>query len=166
MLANTLQLHAYDGRYHETNKRWSSTIFVPEDGGHRHTFLINSHPAVLDGFASDYRAELARLHLFGAEHCTQFRRTGFTGRVLVLSPDTWRDPAAAGEPAVAGLQRFWLSPPCPWPSVLCTSWATGRQGDRSEFLGIIATVHPRLGGGEAGRLRQNQGVPAMGEMTM
>lgn len=69
VLANTLQLHAYDGRYHETNKRWSSTIFVPEDGGHRHTFLIGSHPAVLDGFVSDYRAELARLHLFGAEHC-------------------------------------------------------------------------------------------------
>ena len=40
VLANTLQLHAYDGRYHETNKRWSRTIFVPEDGGHRHTFTI------------------------------------------------------------------------------------------------------------------------------
>lgn len=61
VLANTLQLHAYDGRYHETNKRWSSTIFIPEDGGHRHTFLIGSHPAVLDGFVSDYRAELEQL---------------------------------------------------------------------------------------------------------
>lgn len=61
VLANTLQLHAYDGRYHETNKRWSRTIFVPEDGGHRHTFLIGSHPAVLDGFVSDYRVELEQL---------------------------------------------------------------------------------------------------------
>ena len=61
VLANTLQMQSYDGRYHESNKRWSNTIFVPEDGGHRHTFLINSHPAVLDGFVSDYRAELARL---------------------------------------------------------------------------------------------------------
>lgn len=61
VLANTLQLHAYDGRYHETNKRWSSTIFVPEDGGHRHTFLINSHPAILDGFVSNYRVELEQL---------------------------------------------------------------------------------------------------------
>ena len=43
------------------NKRWSRTIFVPEDGGHRHTFLIGSHPAVLDGFVSDYRAELEQL---------------------------------------------------------------------------------------------------------
>ena len=59
VLANTLQMQSYDGRYHETNKKWSRTIFVPEDGGHRHTFLIGSHPAVLDGFASDYRAELA-----------------------------------------------------------------------------------------------------------
>ena len=61
VLANTLQLHAYDGRYHETNKRWSSTIFVPEDGGHRHTFLINSHPAILAGFVSNYRVELEQL---------------------------------------------------------------------------------------------------------
>lgn len=61
VLANTLQLHAYDGRYHETNKRWSSTIFVPEDDGHRHTFLINSHPAILDGFVSNYRVELEQL---------------------------------------------------------------------------------------------------------
>ena len=92
VLANTLQLHAYDGRYHETNKRWSSTIFVPEDGGHRHTFLINSHPAILDGFVSNYRAELAKLHLFGAEHCEpNSGEQDFTGRVLVLSPDTLRE---------------------------------------------------------------------------
>ena len=63
VLANTLQMQSYDGRYHETNKRWSRTIFVPEDGGHRHTFLINSHPAILDGFVSNYRAELAKLPL-------------------------------------------------------------------------------------------------------
>lgn len=61
VLANTLQMQSYDGRYHETNKRWSNTIFVPEDGGHRHTFLINSHPAVLDGFVSNYCAELEQL---------------------------------------------------------------------------------------------------------
>ena len=56
VLANTLQEQSYDGRYHETNKQWSRSVFVPEDGGHRHTFLINSHPAVLDGFVSEYRA--------------------------------------------------------------------------------------------------------------
>ena len=31
VLANTLQEQSYDGRYHETNKKWSRTIFVPED---------------------------------------------------------------------------------------------------------------------------------------
>ena len=55
VLANTLQMQSYDGRYHETNKRWSNTIFVPEDGGHRHTFPISGHPAVLDGFVSGCR---------------------------------------------------------------------------------------------------------------
>ena len=92
VLANTLQEQSYDGRYHETNKRWSRSIFVHEDGGHRHTFLINSHPAVLDGFVSEYRAELAKLHLFGAEHCEpNSGEQDFTGRVLILSPDTLRE---------------------------------------------------------------------------
>ena len=92
VLANTLQEQSYDGRYHETNKKWSRTIFIPEDGGHRHTFLINSHPAVLDGFVSEYRAELAKLHLFGAEHCEpNSGEQDFTGRVLILSPDTLRE---------------------------------------------------------------------------
>lgn len=92
VLANTLQEQSYDGHYHETNKKWSRTIFVPEDGGHRHTFLINSHPAVLDGFVSEYRAELAKLHLFGAEHCEpNSGEQDFTGRVLILSPDTLRE---------------------------------------------------------------------------
>ena len=105
VLANTLQMQSYDGRYHETNKKWSRTIFVPEDGGHRHTFLIGSHPAVLDGFVSDYRAELARLHLFGAEHCEpNSGEQDFTGRVLLLSPDTLR----------AGSRRT----SCGWPSAV------------------------------------------------
>ena len=39
VLANTLQEQSYDGRYHETNKQWSRSVFVPEDGGHRHTAI-------------------------------------------------------------------------------------------------------------------------------
>ena len=133
VLANTLQLHAYDGRYHETNKRWSRTIFVPEDGGHRHTFLIGSHPAVLDGFVSDYRAELARLHLFGAEHCEpNSGEQDFTGRVLVLSPDTLRNPAGSRRTSCGWPSAASAAAPMP-VAARCSApvWATARQRDGS-----------------------------------
>ena len=104
VLANTLQEHAYDGRYHEANKQWSRRIFIPSNGGHRLIFVVNSHPAVLDGFVSDYRGELARLHLFGTEHCLpDTGEQDFTDKVLVLSPDTLR---GRGRPT-------WSWPTCP-----------------------------------------------------
>lgn len=58
VLANTLRSHDYDGRYSPDNKAWSKTIFLPPDGDHRYTFLVKSHPAVLDGFVHQYRREL------------------------------------------------------------------------------------------------------------
>ena len=141
VLANTLQEQSYDGRYHETNKRWSRSIFVHEDGGHRHTFLINSHPAVLDGFVSEYRAELAKLHLFGAEHCEpNSGEQDFTGRVLILSPDTLRESYWQPENQLwLALSGFGCQPHARGRSVLCTCLGDGEttRWNRSEFAGII-----------------------------
>ena len=141
VLANTLQEQSYDGRYHETNKKWSRTIFIPEDGGHRHTFLINSHPAVLDGFVSEYRAELAKLHLFGAEHCeSNSGEQDFTGRVLILSPDTLRESYWQPENQLwLALSGFGCQPHARGRSVLCTCLGDGEttRWNRSEFAGII-----------------------------
>lgn len=141
VLANTLQEQSYDGRYHETNKQWSRSIFVPEDGGHRHTFLINSHPAVLDGFVSEYRAELAKLHLFGAEHCeSNSGEQDFTGRVLILSPDTLRESYWQPENQLwLALSGFGCQPHARGRSVLCTCLGDGEttRWNRSEFVGII-----------------------------
>lgn len=141
VLANTLQEQSYDGRYHETNKQWSRSVFVPEDGGHRHTFLINSHPAVLDGFVSEYRAELAKLHLFGAEHCeSNSGEQDFTGRVLILSPDTLRESCWQPENQLwLALSGFGCQPHARGRSVLCTCLGDGEttRWNRSEFVGII-----------------------------
>ena len=141
VLANTLQEQSYDGRYHETNKQWSRSIFVPEDGGHRHTFLINSHPAVLDGFVSEYRAELAKLHLFGAEHCEpNSGEQDFTGRVLILSPDTLRESYWQPENQLwLALSGFGCRPHAHGRSVLCTCLGDSEttRWNRSEFVGII-----------------------------
>ena len=40
VLANTLQEHSYDGRYHPTNKQWSQSVYIPPDGDHRYAFMV------------------------------------------------------------------------------------------------------------------------------
>lgn len=60
VLANTVQLNETDGRYGLGNKAWASGIVVLNDERERRRFRINSHPAVLDGFISNYRKQLAK----------------------------------------------------------------------------------------------------------
>ena len=141
VLANTLQEQSYDGRYHETNKQWSRTIFVPEDGGHRHTFLINSHPAVLDGFVSEYRAELAKLHLFGAEHCEpNSGEQDFTGKVLVLSPDTLKESCwSQADQLWYARSGFGCEPHSSGRAVFATCLSDGETArwNREDFIGVL-----------------------------
>lgn len=59
VIANTIQMHSWDGRYSRDNKAWAAKVDVVEDitAGHdrRLGFIVNSHPAVLDGFVSQFR---------------------------------------------------------------------------------------------------------------
>jgi len=61
VLANTLQQKEYDGRFSHSNKEWAKTIFIPESKTAyydlRRQFVVESHPAVLDGFLSIIRRE-------------------------------------------------------------------------------------------------------------
>ena len=62
VLANTLQLEDWDGRYSKANKEWAAKFTYPEESGAfdvgRRSFFISSHPAVLDGFINLFRKEL------------------------------------------------------------------------------------------------------------
>lgn len=49
VLANTIREKSWDGRFSISNKEWSRTIDVPQND-HNDAFLVESHPAVLDGF--------------------------------------------------------------------------------------------------------------------
>lgn len=54
VLANTVQRKAWDGRFSRSNKAWAAQFVIPEDRvmgmDRRLQFVVNSHPAVLDGF--------------------------------------------------------------------------------------------------------------------
>ena len=60
ILAATVQLKEWDGRFSRSNKEWANTIRVPESLGssgwdRRNEYAVNTHPAVLDGYISMVR---------------------------------------------------------------------------------------------------------------
>lgn len=65
VLANTVQRKDYDGRFSRDNKEWAKTFPIPEDmvfdRDRRNDFVVDSHPAVLDGFINQTRRTFAQL---------------------------------------------------------------------------------------------------------
>ena len=60
VLANTVQLQDWDGRYSRRNKEWAKTIPNYNSDTVRRGYALNSHPAVLDGFIDLVREEQLR----------------------------------------------------------------------------------------------------------
>ena len=62
ILANTLHHKNYDGRFSHSNKEWAEQVSTPEHNADRMTFrtdwVVDSHPAILDGFVTMFREEL------------------------------------------------------------------------------------------------------------
>ena len=62
ILANTLRYKNYDGRFSHSNKEWAEQVSTPEHNADRMTFrtdwVVDSHPAILDGFVTMFRKEL------------------------------------------------------------------------------------------------------------
>lgn len=65
VLANTVQRKDYDGRFSRDNKDWAKTFPIPEDmvfdRDRRNDFVVDSHPAVVDGFINQTRRAFALL---------------------------------------------------------------------------------------------------------
>ena len=57
ILANTVQLQDWDGRYSRRNKEWAKTIPNENPETVRCGYTLSSHPAVLDGFIDLVREE-------------------------------------------------------------------------------------------------------------
>lgn len=96
VLANTLQRLSYDGRFSHENLDWAKGFYFPEDKegsiDHHNEFLVNSHPAVLNGFVDQARRQYSILCLFNASHCMEDRNSSdFTNKILVLNPSLLKD---------------------------------------------------------------------------
>lgn len=146
VLANTIQQKEWDGRFSPANKEWAKRVFIPPDDNHNSLFVVNAHPAVLDGFVNLYRREYQSMDLFGAEHCEpdSYSNLDYEGKVLVLSPDTLKESCWQQE------NQLWLAhdgfgcrPHAIGRSVRCTCLGDGEETrwNRSEFIGVLKEEH-------------------------
>ena len=142
VLANTVQQKDWDGRFKHDNKQWSSHIYIPPDLQHNCYFVVESHPAVLDGFITRYRQMYQDLGLFGPEHCeaNSYEAWNYDGQVLVLSPDTLKESCWTPQ------NQLWLarggfgcSAHAIGRAVYCTCLGDGEITcwNRTDFVGVL-----------------------------
>jgi hypothetical protein len=141
VLANTLNELKWDGRFSSANKQWAERRCIPQDERHNAAITVRSHPAVLDGFVSLYRKAVQALNLFGAEHCVGDRaEQDFTGKVLVLSPDTLKESCwSRADQLWYAHDGFGCRPHAIGRSVRCTCLSDGEmtRWNRHEFIGVL-----------------------------
>lgn len=142
VLANTIQEKSWDGRFRPDNKSWAQRTFIPDDTGHKVDFIVESHPAVLDGFVTQFRRAYQELNLFGPEHClsNSWPELDYQGKVLVLSPDTLREACWSQENQLwYAHDGFGCSPHAIGRSIRCTCLGDGEttRWNRTEFVGVL-----------------------------
>lgn len=145
VLANTLHELKWDGRFSYANKHWAEKIYIPTDLNHNSDFVVRSHPAVLDGFVSFYRKAVQALNLFGAEHCVGDRaEQDFTGKVLVLSPDTLKESCwSQADQLWYARSGFGCEPHSSGRAVFATCLSDGETArwNREDFIGVLNEKH-------------------------
>ncbi len=146
VLASTVQQKSWDGRFSPANREWARQTYIPEDldsaGLDRNRILaVESHPAVLDGFISQFRQEVEKLELFSAKHCEEnSSQMDYEGKVLALSLDTLRESCWKQEDQLwLAFDGFGCSPTARGQSVRCVCLGDGEETvwNRSEFIGVL-----------------------------
>ena len=171
VLANTLNELKWDGRFSPANKQWAERRYIPQDERHNAAITVRSHPAVLDGFVSLYRKAVQALNLFGAEHCVGDRaEQDYTGKVLVLSPDTLKESCWSQENQLwYAHDGFGCSPHTIGRSVRCTCLGDGEmtRWNRNEFIGVLDDKFlPEWAKPKLAELNAQEQTEALGGMNM
>lgn len=176
VLANSLQCKDYDGRFSHGNKEWAQHTFIPSDNdsysNRNLNFAVDSHPAVLDGFVSQYRRAYQVLGLFDHTHCLpDTEKQDFEGKVVVLSSRILKEKCLTPQ------DQLWLCTGgfgahagASGRAVFAVNLADGEKTrwNRTDFAGVLAESN--LPDWARERLleiqEQKQAPSAMGGMTM
>ena len=150
VLANSIQQKEWDGRFSSGNRDWAKQTFVPPDKDsfgkdYRTSFVVDSHPAVLDGFVNQYRRAYQSLGLFDHTHCLpDTEKQDFEGKVIVLSPKTLKESCLTPQ------NQLWLCtggfgshPGTIGRAVYATCLADGEKTrwNRIDIIGVLADSH-------------------------
>jgi hypothetical protein len=176
VLANTLQIKSFDGRFSRSNKEWGEKVFIPPDAEHNYRFAVESHPAVLDGFIQEVRQAYQKLGLFGSEHCAPDSqvRMNYEGQVLVLKPDAMREDCWIPENQLwYAHDGFGCSPHAIGRSIRATCLGDGEMArwNRADFAGVLKEMYlPDWAKQKLEELQNSEQAqkisPEMGEMTL
>lgn len=141
VLANTVQELSYDGRFSPANKDWANGHYVPRDTEHNACFVVRSHPAIVDGFLTEYRRQFMELGLFQASQCEPDSiRKDYTGKVLALSPNALKEQYWSPQNQLWLAQSgFGCSPTASGRAVygICLGDGEKARWNRNEFLGVV-----------------------------
>ncbi len=143
VLSNTIQQKKHDGRFSPYNKEWSKETYIPASD-RNHDFVVESHPAVLDGFVNEFREALSELQMFDRSHCETLDGQQLAGKILVMSPFTLKESYWAQENQLwYATGGFGCSPTASGRAVYATCLGDGEKTrwDRSDFIGIIKDEH-------------------------
>ena len=140
VLSATLQDKYPDGRFSNENYKWAIETYIPPCDRNRE-YIVQSHPAVLDGFIHDCRSLYNSLHLFDGEDCESLTGHDLRDKVLVLSPSVMKEicwtPSNQLWVAHGG---FGCSPTASGRAVYATCLGDGEENvrwNRQDFIGIL-----------------------------
>lgn len=140
VLANSLQEMGCPYLISDETRAWGQGFYVPADGRNRY-FTVDTAAALLEAFIGQARAEYQALGLFGPEHCINDQSgLDYTGRVLVLSPDTLKESCWSTRNQLwVGEMGFGCSPTASGRAVYATCLGDGEQTrwDRADFIGVL-----------------------------
>ena len=173
VLANTLREKSWDGRFSRSNKDWSQEFTIPPDSQHNSEFVVETHPAVLDGFVSQVRQAYQQLNLFDARQCYPDSQAELNcgGKILVLSTEALRESCWTPENQLwYAHDGFGCSPCTIDQSIRCTCLGDGEttHWNRRDFVGVLKEEYlPKWALSKMQQLRLGgEPSPYMGEMEM
>ncbi len=170
VLANSLQEMGCPYLISDEVRTWGQRTYIPQDGNNRY-FAVDTAAASLEAFIGQARAEYQALGLFGPEHCINDQSgLDYTGKVLVMSPDTLRESCWSTHDQLWLAQGgFGCSPTASGRAVYATCLGDGEQTrwDRADFIGVLDDQFlPDWAREKLEELQaQKQSGPAMGGMN-
>ena len=142
VLANTLKEFQQSVCKHlvsDGSYQWGQRTFVPPDGKYNRYFTVDTAASLLESFIGQTREAYQALGLFGPEHCVE-SGLDYTGKVLVLSPDTLKESCWCAENMLWLAEGgFGCSPTASGRAVYATCLSDGEQTrwNREDFIGVL-----------------------------